>query len=145
MSPSAILPEAQRNGTTKVLKDLDASAMIKELVPESEQGKVPALNDPGRMAQKYSTAHMVLAKWTAEGGWEAPKMQRYGLIALEPTASVLHYATESFEGMKVYRGYDSKLRLFRPRLNCARMIKSNARVCLPGFDPEQLLAIISAF
>lgn len=96
MSPSAILPEAQRNGTTKVLKDLDASAMIKELVPESEQGKVPALNDPGRMAQKYSTAHMVLAKWTAEGGWEAPKMQRYGLIALEPTASVLHYATESF-------------------------------------------------
>lgn len=47
--------------------------------------------------------------------------------------------------MKAYRGYDGKLRLFRPHLNCQRMIKSNERVCLPGFDTEQLLAIIEKF
>lgn len=47
--------------------------------------------------------------------------------------------------MKVYRGYDQKLRLFRPQLNCDRMIKSNERVCLPSFDSEELLAIIADF
>lgn len=47
--------------------------------------------------------------------------------------------------MKAYRGYDHKLRLFRPWLNCSRMLKSNARVCLPSFDPDQLLDIITSF
>lgn len=80
----------------KLLAELDASAMVKDLVPTSEQGPVPALQDPGRMAQKYTTAHMVQVVWTAESGWQTPKMQPYGKIAFEPTASVLHYATESF-------------------------------------------------
>lgn len=47
--------------------------------------------------------------------------------------------------MKVYRGYDNKIRLFRPRLNCERLIKSNARVCLPSFNPERLLEILTAY
>lgn len=47
--------------------------------------------------------------------------------------------------MKAYRGYDNKLRLFRPRLNCARMVRSNARVGLPSFEPDRLLDIITKF
>lgn len=59
-----------------------------------------------------------------------------------PTASVLHYATECFEGMKFYRGFDSRLRLFRPDRNCRRMLSSAARISLPAFDPGELQKLI---
>ncbi|CAG9977213.1 unnamed protein product [Clonostachys byssicola] len=151
MSPSASSPAAAQpvgtNGQepTKTYREMDASTMTTSLVPEAEQPPVPGLQDPGRLTQKLTTAHMVQAPWVAGEGWGSPHMGPYGKIALEPTASVLHYATESFEGMKVYRGYDGKVRLFRPWLNCQRMNKSNARVCLPAIDPDQLLALISKF
>lgn len=47
--------------------------------------------------------------------------------------------------MKAYRGYDGKLRLFRPQLNCERMRISNDRVCLPDFDAAELLKVITTF
>lgn len=36
-----------------------------------------------------------------------------------------------FEGLKVHRGDDGKLRFFRPMLNMKRMAKSAKRACLP--------------
>lgn len=42
------------------------------------------------------------------------------------------YATECFEGMKVYRGHDGKLRLFRPDANCARMVNKPFFVSVPS-------------
>ncbi|KAF9882510.1 hypothetical protein CkaCkLH20_00546 [Colletotrichum karsti] len=62
-----------------------------------------------------------------------------------PTASVLQYATECFEGIKAYRGYDGKLRLFRLELNCQRMLQSSARTGLPAFDPAVLKELICQF
>lgn len=44
--------------------------------------------------------------------------------------------------MKLYRGHDSKLRLFRPDRNCARMNRSAQRVALPGFEPSELQKLI---
>lgn len=44
--------------------------------------------------------------------------------------------------MKAYRGYNGKLRLFRPCHNCARMLASVIRISLPGFEPKQLLELI---
>jgi branched-chain amino acid aminotransferase len=44
--------------------------------------------------------------------------------------------------MKVHRGVDGKLRLFRPEYNCARMLASARRICLPEFDPKELLNLI---
>lgn len=60
-----------------------------------------------------------------------------------PTASCLHYATECFEGLKLYRGFDGKLRIFRPDRNVNRMLISAARIALPAFDPQQLLLLIA--
>ena len=59
-----------------------------------------------------------------------------------PTASVLHYATECFEGLKFYRGHDLKLRLFRPDCNTRRMLNSATRISLPAFNPEELQKLI---
>lgn len=64
--------------------------------------------------------------------------------SIMPSASVLHYATECFEGLKLYRGYDGKLRLFRVARNCERMRRSAARIALPDFDAEELRKLIVA-
>jgi branched-chain amino acid aminotransferase len=85
---------------------------------------------------------MIQAKWDSKTGWHAPSLQPYGPLSLAPTASCLHYATECFEGMKLYRGFDGKLRLFRPNLNCNRMLLSSTRIALPAFPPEELLKLI---
>ena len=61
-----------------------------------------------------------------------------------PTASVLHYATECFEGMKAYRGHDGRLRIFRPDRNARRMLRSATRISLPAFNPDELQKLIMA-
>ncbi|PYH97876.1 D-aminoacid aminotransferase-like PLP-dependent enzyme [Aspergillus ellipticus CBS 707.79] len=61
---------------------------------------------------------------------------------MAPSASVFHYATACFEGLKAFRGHDGKLRLLRPQHNCARMLASATRISLPEFAPDQLLKLI---
>lgn len=124
------------------LSPLDASKLVytKTTTPRP----VPALDDPIRNVSSYATDHMVTCTWRAGSGWEAPALRAYGPLSLMPTASVLHYATECFEGMKAYRGEDGKLRLFRPDLNSKRFLVSSARIALPTFDPKELQTLIEA-
>ena len=85
---------------------------------------------------------MITCSWTATAGWAEPHLKPYGNFSISPIASVLHYATECFEGMKFYRGYDGRLRLFRPDRNASRMLNSATRIALPAFDPKELLKLI---
>ena len=103
---------------------------------------VPLPGSAEERSQKVCTDHMVAVTWTETNGWARPEIKPYGPLSLMPTANVLHYATECFEGMKLYRGYDGRLRLFRPLDNCARMAVSTERISLPTFEPEQLLKMI---
>ncbi|KAF2759697.1 branched-chain amino acid aminotransferase [Pseudovirgaria hyperparasitica] len=127
---------------TTPLPELDASLLQKTLT--NNPRPVPELNSPEIAQSKTCTDHMITASWSVTNGWEAPELKPYGPLSLMPTASVLHYATECFEGMKLYRGYDGKLRLFRPNLNCNRMLMSSSRIALPGFDPLQLEKLVMA-
>jgi branched-chain amino acid aminotransferase len=151
--PSALLPTASltnghsssngtSNGTSKPQESpLDASLTTYSLTPTPRP--VPAPNDPDVLAQRICTDHMITATWKLGSGWSAPSLVPYGPLQIMPNASVLHYATECFEGMKLYRGIeDGKLRLFRPSKNCARMRKSAARIALPDFDPQELEKMI---
>jgi branched-chain amino acid aminotransferase len=122
------------------LAELDASLVT--CTYTSTPRTVPAVGSAEMASQKVCTDHMIQANWSVESGWEAPTLQPYGPLSLAPTASCLHYATECFEGMKLYRGHDGKLRLFRPDLNCRRMLMSTNRIALPAFDPEELLKLI---
>ena len=85
---------------------------------------------------------MINVTWNSTVGWGTPQLLPYGPLSLMPTASVLHYATECFEGMKIYRGHDGRLRLFRPDRNCARMLTSATRIALPAFEPSQLQKLV---
>ncbi|KAL2204366.1 branched-chain amino acid aminotransferase II [Sarocladium strictum] len=145
--------------------DLTASAVHqKEIIPTAPSASNPAALDASKLtynitqtprtvpdeatanagAETICTDHMVTATWTAEGGWGTPELKPYGPISLMPTASVLHYATECFEGLKVFRGFDGKLRIFRPSKNTARMRMSASRISLPVFEPAELEKLMVA-
>lgn len=124
------------------LAPLNASQMTIELTKDPRP--VPEPNGAEARAQATCTDHMVTARWTAEFGWEAPQLKPYGPFSIMPNCSVLHYATECFEGLKVYRGYDGRLRLFRVARNCERMRRSAARIALPDFDAKELERMIIA-
>lgn len=124
------------------LQPLDASKL--RFTKTSNPMTVPQPGDPIINTSSQCTDHMITAVWKAATGWEAPELRPYGTLSIAPTASVLHYATECFEGLKMYRGYDGKLRLFRPDCNCKRMLISSTRISLPAFDPAELEKLLIA-
>lgn len=143
LSAQAIKEKLSHTGAFKSeakLAELDASKL--KITKTTTPRAVPALDDPIRNVSSYATDHMVTATWKIGSGWEAPELRPYGPLSLMPTASVLHYATECFEGMKAYRGFDGKLRLFRPSLNANRFLVSSSRISLPTFDPKELQKLV---
>lgn len=84
----------------------------------------------------HFTDHMVNVSWTEGTGWHDPRVQPYGLIQLDPSAAVLHYGQEIFEGMKAYRHEDGSIWTFRPEANAARMQRSAKRLALPELPLE---------
>ena len=130
-----------KNGKNGHLAELDASLLTTKCtnlprnVPEPESAEYKS--------QKVCTDHMITVSWTQQHGWHRPELKPYGPFQIMPTSSVLHYATECFEGLKLYRGKDGNLRLFRPELNCKRMLRSAKRIALPSFPPDELLKLIT--
>ncbi|KIW31745.1 uncharacterized protein PV07_03343 [Cladophialophora immunda] len=138
---AAILEKTVSNGLQ--VADLDASKLTitRNLNPKH----VPAPNSAEVWSQNCTTDHMLTARWTEKAGWEAPEIRPYGPLSIMPTASVLHYATECFEGMKAYRGVDGKVRLFRADRNAKRFLQSAARISLPSFPPEEFVKLLKKF
>lgn len=85
---------------------------------------------------KIFTDHMFLMNYTEGKGWHDPRIVPYGPIALDPSAMVLHYGQEVFEGLKAYRNVNGGINLFRPDKNMARLNVSNERLCIPAIDEE---------
>ncbi|PLN79710.1 cytosolic branched-chain amino acid aminotransferase [Aspergillus taichungensis] len=122
------------------LAELDGSNI--KVTRSTNLREIPQPGSPEEQSHSYCTDHMVTARWTAEKGWETPEVKPYQNLSIPPTASCLHYATECFEGMKAYRGYDGKLRLFRPDCNGERLVMSSKRTSLPGFAYTELKRLI---
>ena len=85
----------------------------------------------------YFSDHMFLMDYHLGQGWVDPRIVPYGPLTLEPSAMVLHYAQEIFEGLKAYRTAEGKIQLFRPIDNIRRMNDSADRLCIPRV-PEDL-------
>nr|XP_057904540.1 branched-chain-amino-acid aminotransferase, mitochondrial [Doryrhamphus excisus] len=99
--------------------------------------------DPSNLVfGKQFSDHMLTIAWSADAGWDAPKIKPFQNLSLHPASSALHYSIELFEGMKAFRGNDNHIRLFRPMLNMERMHRSAERSCLPVFDKGELLECI---
>lgn len=104
--------------------------------PVPGEARAEAIADP-----KFGTVftdHMVVLDYDADnGGWHQAQVTPRRPIALDPAASVLHYAQEIFEGMKAYRHPDGRLALFRPAENARRFNDSARRMAMPEL-PEAL-------
>jgi len=81
-------------------------------------------------------------EWKKSSGWGTPKISPYSKISLDPSALVLHYALECFEGMKAYKDSKGQVRLFRPNENMKRMNTSAQRLCMPSFPGDKFLDAI---
>jgi branched-chain amino acid aminotransferase len=89
------------------------------------------------------TDHMVVIDYDeARGGWQTPTIGPREAIALDPAASVLHYAQEIFEGMKAYAHAEGGLALFRPEANAERFNASARRMAMPEIPEETFLAAV---
>jgi len=88
------------------------------------------------------THHWLHVEWKRATGWGTIKISPYSKISLDPSALVLHYALECFEGLKAYKDSKDQVRLFRPIENMMRMNNSAQRLCLPTFHEEKFLSAI---
>ena len=110
--------------------------------PVGDERRAEILVNPGFGV--HFTDHMVTAIWTKEGGWGAGAVRPYGPIPLMPSAAVLHYAQEVFEGLKAYRHADGSVWSFRPEANAERMQRSARRLALPELPTEDFLSSLRA-
>ena len=92
----------------------------------------------------YYTDHMLIIDHDEEQGWHDARIVPYEPLSIDPAAMVLHYAMESFEGMKAYRTPDGSIQLFRPDKNAQRMINTNHRMCLPSLPVEDFVQAVKA-
>ncbi|HYX99109.1 MAG TPA: branched chain amino acid aminotransferase, partial [Mycobacterium sp.] len=102
--------------------------------PASDAARQAILADPG--FGKYHTDHMVSIDYTDGQGWHNAQVCAYGPIELDPSAIVLHYAQEIFEGLKAYRWADGSIVSFRAEANAARMQSSARRIAIPELPGE---------
>jgi branched-chain amino acid aminotransferase len=79
----------------------------------------------------HFTDHMFTVEWTPATGWNSARITPYAPLTLDPATAVLHYAQETFEGLKAYRHDDDSIWTFRPEENGARMVRSSKRLAFP--------------
>ncbi len=100
--------------------------------PAAERDRLIA--DPG--FGSLFTDHMFTMSYHVDRGWHDARITAFAPITLSPSAAVLHYAQEIFEGLKAYRYPDGGIGLFRAEANARRMNLSAERMAMPHL-PEQ--------
>src|SRR5690349_22724977 len=110
--------------------------------PVSDERLAEILANPG--FGLHFTDHMFTVEWTPDDGWHAARIEPYGPISLDPATAVLHYAQETFEGMKAYRHADGSIWSFRREANAARMARSSHRLALPVLPEEDFVQAVDA-
>jgi branched-chain amino acid aminotransferase len=111
-------------------------------MPVEDSRLAEILADPG--FGQHFTDHMFTLEWTPEKGWHDGRITPYGPISMDPATAVLHYAQETFEGMKAYRHEDGSIWTFRPEENASRMVRSSRRLAFPELPVEQFVAAVDS-
>ena len=105
--------------------------------PVSDEVRASILNDPP--FGQFHTDHMVSIDYLEGKGWHNARVIPYGPIELDPSAIVLHYAQEVFEGLKAYRWADGSIVSFRPEANARRLRSSARRLAIPELPEEAFI------
>lgn len=125
-------------------------SLARNTAPASDEVRAGILAEPG--FGRYFTDHMVSIDYSEGQGWHNARVLPYGPITVDPSAVVLHYAQEVFEGLKAYRWNGDAIVSFRPEANAARLQRSSRRLAIPELPEElfieslrQLIAVDSAW
>ena len=110
--------------------------------PRTDAQVAEILANPG--FGTHFTDHMFTVEWTPERGWHDARITAYGPLSLDPATAVLHYAQETFEGMKAYRHPDGSVWTFRPEENGKRMARSSRRLAFPELPVEDFVQAVDA-
>ena len=84
-----------------------------------------------KLSFSYTRTRTIVYSRCVGGRWETPVVTEDFNIALSPFAGVFHYAPSCFEGLKVFRGADGRLRMFRPDMNARRLADSAEYLDMP--------------
>lgn len=115
-----IAPSLTTSGNSNLsTKELDVSKLvfICTLSPHAD----PQHDSLEVWTQSVGTDNVVTCQWTSTSGRAPLTFNLWDRYSSCPP-SVLHYATEYFEGLKYQRAYYLKLRLFPPRCEARRML-----------------------
>lgn len=110
--------------------------------PLSPEERALVLKDLG--FGRVFTEHMVTLRYQEGQGWHAGRIEPYAPIALDPSASVLHYGQAVFEGFKAYRQQDGGIACFRPEANAQRLNASARRLAMPELPVETFVSAADA-
>ncbi|MGP4051187.1 branched-chain amino acid aminotransferase [Streptomyces sp. 2A115] len=121
---------------------VSAFPLVRTASPLPADQRAAILDAPG--FGLHFTDHMAFASWTPEAGWHDRRIQALQPFSLHPSAAVLHYAQEIFEGLKAYRHADGSVWLFRPESNARRFRRSAERMRLPQLPEQDFFASIEA-
>ncbi|KAI9190275.1 hypothetical protein H9P43_001708 [Blastocladiella emersonii ATCC 22665] len=93
-----------------------------------------------------ATAGHIRYTWRRDaGGWDDGAWVAGHDLPLSILATALHYGQACFEGLKAYRhARDGKVRVFRPRENWARMVRSAERALMAAPTEAIFLGAIEA-
>eukprot|EP00826_Nyctotherus_ovalis_P023633 TRINITY_DN1817_c0_g1_i9.p1 TRINITY_DN1817_c0_g1~~TRINITY_DN1817_c0_g1_i9.p1 ORF type:complete len:293 (-),score=51.87 TRINITY_DN1817_c0_g1_i9:220-1098(-) len=86
--------------------------------------------------------HMLEAYWNSRDGWGKPRIVPVHDFSLSPLNSGLNYGLAGIEGMKAYRDARGGVRTFRPDEYAVRLSRTSQELCLPAFDPGQLVECV---
>lgn len=73
------------------------------------------------------------------GKWGELEVSSSEILNIHMAATCLHYGQESFEGQKVFRGKDGKVRIFRIDENGKRMQSSSRGIKMPELPVEKFI------
>src|SRR6478735_6669223 len=111
--------------------------------PVTDEVRASILSDPP--FGQFHTDHMVSIDYVDGKGWHNARVIPYGPIELDPSAIVLHYAQEIFEGLKAYRWADGSIVSFRPESNARRLRTSAQRLAIPELPEEVFIEYLRPF
>ena len=73
------------------------------------------------------------------GAWDKGELVHEPYLKMHIAASALHYGQAAFEGLKVFKCKDGKVRAFRPQANAERMYRTACRTCMAPVEIDMFM------
>lgn len=96
----------------------------------------------GKLPFGYVKTHYNVRCYNRDKKWGEIEVSSSEYINIHMAATALHYGQEAFEGLKVFRGKDGKMRVFRWDENAKRLINSAKGVMMAEPPMELFLEML---